>query len=128
MNVRLIPGVNEVHEKFWDEIKTNPGVKKRLDLGFIELVECKKAQPAVDEKGKKSEPVEETKAEGEGASILEELKSADAIAVVKETLDFDKLKEWKGIESRKGVLKAIDDQIELLEVPEKKEEKKEGDE
>jgi len=120
-DVRLMPGLNEVHEKFWDEVKSMPAIKKRMEMGLLELVKHKKAAPDSDEdKGVEDKP--------EPKCIIVECEVKDAIKIVKETLDHAKLEEWKSIEKRKSVLKVIESQIKMLNEPPQKKKETEGDE
>jgi PHD/YefM family antitoxin component YafN of YafNO toxin-antitoxin module len=96
--VRLLPGANHVNEKDIKDLKTlEHALKNHKDLSEVKV------------------KVEDDLAK----TLLGAMKAEDAIALVKETFESDKLKQLLEEESseknRKGVLAAIKEQIKLTE-------------
>lgn len=91
------PGVNDVPGQFWEQFETHPTVKVWMDEGKLEVL-------TEDEKA----PVEK---------VLAGLKPADAVKVVKDTLDAGLLEAWLKTEKRPAVVKAMKKQLEVLGEP-----------
>lgn len=91
------PGVNDVPGQFWEQVETHPTVKVWMDEGKLEVL-------TEDAKT----PVEK---------VLVGLKPADAVKVVKDTLDSGMLEAWMKTEKRPAVVKALKKQHELLVAP-----------
>ena len=92
IGVRLIPGANLLSENdvesFLAESK-HPLNKVLLDTGEIKVE----------------------------LEDISDLSAPKVTALVKDTFDLALLEEWKGTETRKSILKAIDDQIESIKNP-----------
>jgi len=104
----LMPGLNEIPREMIDWIeKTSPKDASwwlALDTGEIEYVEYQ------TEEGGKSTG---------GFDDLTNLKTDDAIEMVRGTHNMDVLRAWQAQESRKGVSKAILDKIAKMTPPPK---------
>lgn len=117
-DLRLIPGVNDVPEKVWNEVKDHPLVKARLQKGVIVPLPAAKPMEHAPE-ANPSSGHSHSGDQGAGADGLVSLNgfgAKEAEALVKETFDLPTLERWAGEETRKGVLKAIEAQIESLKV------------
>jgi hypothetical protein len=90
----LMPGINEVEEAAWKE-----ALKIELVRDLVRLGVLKPQAPAA--------PVA-------GAQGLAAMKVPEAIATVKKTVDKDLLEKWYADEQRKGVLEAIEEQLEEI--------------
>lgn len=99
MKMRLIPGVNDVSK--WKNIKSIEGQLKTLEERGDIII--------------KKVEVEDDFAEG----VLSPLNAGDAISIVKDTFDYDKLVEMKEEEAndknRSTVIKALEVQIQMSE-------------
>lgn len=93
-SVTLMPGANEVAEAIAKTMMEHPIIKIMIGEGTLEFLSNEKEE-----------------------FDLEKLSNGDAIALVKSTVFEDLLKDWKKLEKRKPVLKAIDEQLALLEAP-----------
>lgn len=92
IGVRLIPGANELKED-------------AIDV-FLQECDHPLNKVLIDNK----EIVFELKG-------ISELSAPKASSLVKDTFDLNLLEEWKDAETRKSVLKAIDEQIEAIKNP-----------
>lgn len=92
----FIPGINKISGEDWEEIKANPGIKKRIENKTIEIVDDRE--------------------DVESSETLKNHNSQKAIELVTQTLDKNLLEKWKELETRTTVLKAIDKQLGLLEL------------
>jgi hypothetical protein len=90
----LLPGINEVDEAAWKE-----ALKIELVRDFVRLGVLKPQTPA---------------AGAQESAGLAAMKAPEAIAVVKKTVDRDLLEKWYADEQRKGVLEAIEAQLEEI--------------
>ena len=104
----LLPGVNEVDAKKWEEFKLSPAIKHGISEGEIEEVDLPSAHD--------DSPVQ-----------ISDLNQKEALALVKATFDMTLLERWAESESRKGVLDALEKQIDAVKVKKPKEDA-EGDE
>jgi len=91
------PGVNDVPGQFWEQVETHPTVKVWMDEGKLEVL------------------TEDVKVPAD--KVLNGLKPADAVKVVKDTLDVELLDVWMKTEKRPAVVKALKKQHELLGAP-----------
>lgn len=106
--MRLLPGVNEVDAKAWDEFKTSPSIKHFIAEGEIEELDLPNAH--------------------EGSPVqIDDLNQKEALALVKATFDSKLLERWAANESRKGVLDALEKQMDALKLKAKEEEADEAD-
>jgi hypothetical protein len=116
--IQLIPGPNEITEDKWNLIKDNKVVKQRMETeiidpkrGKVKMLEIiKPSKPESDEKSEdveKSEDIEKLSIDG--------LSSKEAKEIIKETFNTKLLKTWQESESRSGVLKEIEKQLEKIE-------------
>lgn len=103
----LIPGVNEVDAKKWAEFKLSPTIKHHIAEGEIEELDL----PIAHE----DSPVQ-----------IGDLNQKDALSLVKATFDKALLDRWAANESRKGVLDALEKQMDAIAL--KSKEKAEADE
>lgn len=103
--MKLLPGVNEVDAKTWDEFKLSPSIKHFIAEGEIEELDLPNAQ--------------------EGSPVqIDDLNQKEALALVKATFDSKLLERWAANESRKGVLDALEKQMDALKL--KKDEKEDA--
>jgi hypothetical protein len=95
--INLTPGVNQVDDKLWEAAVANPGavLKHLFKQKLLEVLDAPK--------GAKAEQAKEPEAD-------------EAIALIADTLDRDTLEAWRRGESRKTVLAALDEQLELTKV------------
>lgn len=98
----LIPGVNEVTDDQFKQIKSTFKGKILLDEGKIEVV----AAPKTDAKGKKDTD--------EAACPLIGMPVKEAVETVKATLRLDLLNAWKAADDRKAIQNAIEDQLQAI--------------
>jgi len=99
----LLPGVNEVDAKAWDEFKLSPSIKHCIAEGEIEELDFPTANP--------DSPVQ-----------IDDLNQKEALALVKATFDSKLLERWAANESRKGVLDALEKQMDALKLKKDEEE------
>lgn len=100
----LKPGVNDVPPEIWAKWRETPVMKSRLE-----------AEKVIEPK---AEEVEEQAPE---LPTLEKLSIAKACELVKQTFDVELLEKWIVDEKRERVLKALEKQLEAVEVKAKKE-------
>lgn len=86
----LKPGVNEVEASKVEAALKNPVIKWYVEQGLIVL------------------------GDGPAPETLEKLKPAEAVALVKKTVDKELLERWFDAEKRKPVLEAIEAQIDAI--------------
>lgn len=109
--VQFMPGPNEVDAKTWENVKKNPLIKTRMET---EIVDPKRGKVFLLEVVSKK--VDETKGEEkETVEGISELGVKEAKALVEETFNTTLLREWQESETRKGVLTAIEKQLEAIE-------------
>jgi hypothetical protein len=89
----LLPGINEVDEAEWAKAEKIPVVQHMIKEGTLK-----------PQKGK-------------SAADLSQLKAPEAIELVENTVDRELLEGWFANEQRKGVLEAIEAQLEEIAVP-----------
>lgn len=98
--VSLIPGFNEVKSHILENKLVKPIITEKIEMGELEIPELE---------------IDDDFAE----SKLGELNVSDAVKVVKETFDYDtllKMKEDEEVEkNRKGIIKVLEEQIQLSE-------------
>lgn len=106
----LLPGVNEVDAKKWEEFSKSPAIKHHIAEGEIEELDLPNAH--------------------EGSPVqIDDLNQKEALALVKATFDSKLLERWAENESRKGVLDALEKQMDAIKLKKKDdEEENEGDE
>lgn len=108
--IRLIPGINEVPDEVWNQVRGLKKIKFYLEEGHI-------VEKYVEEKKDAKEKViaVETK------KVFAELESEEQEVLVKDTFNLQLLGKWrkKGNDFLKGV---IDDQIDMIKNPGKKDE------
>lgn len=106
------PGVNEVSKESWEKIIEDPSIKQKISAGFLVVMhhrdhEVQKAQLSIEPSVAREElEVDET---------LDKLNAHEAASIIETTFDFELLQKWKALEERKGVLKAIDKQLDIIE-------------
>ena len=101
-HLALKPGVNEVDQELWDEVKGTKVAQHLVKSGKLEVMGGGKAKAS-----------------------LAELTAEEALELVSQTLDRDLLNGFAEEEKRKPVLKAIKDQLEKVKVGKKKDEETE---
>lgn len=104
---KILPGMNEIDEKDWNELKKHPILQPYIEQG--DLVEIAKAK---DSKGK----------EGIGAYEVKEAKT-----IIKGTFDKLLLKKWLQGESRDQVRAALQAQLEDIDKKTTKEKTEDDD-
>lgn len=108
----LMPGVNDIDDAEWAKcVKTYPMLTRYLEEGVIEIPETSDGKPVE-------------------ANELGTLNERQAIKLVKETASEDLLLKWHDSESaskRKGVVKAIEAQMDRLAKAGEPLKKKDGD-
>lgn len=105
MSVVLRPGLNTVKSDEWNQVKDTPDVKARLKANQLEIVE---------DDAKKSGKKDESK-DSSGAQDIGSLNVDKAKALIADTYSVKQLNAWKEPETRSGVIKAIDAQLEKIE-------------
>jgi hypothetical protein len=101
--VRFFPGINEVEDAQWDQIKDHPLLKKKMEMGQLELVQRRKPKGSEEAAQEPERPA------------LEAMAAKKAIAVIEEIFNVDSLKKILLIEKRSGVRYAIEKQIASIE-------------
>lgn len=99
--LRLIPGINEVPDAQWNEVKKN--LEGKLSAKLIEEV------GSTTVKGKGANAPEVTV-----GKTLKDLSFGEAEAIIKQTLDVALLETWKKAEERSDVRLAILNQIDEM--------------
>lgn len=100
VQVSFVPGVNSVKDTDWKKCAAHPTVKAMMEDGDIEVIESKSGSDS-DKK--------------DGAPDLKDMNAKDAIKAVKATANPDLLEDWKKLESRETVKKAIVDQLDKID-------------
>jgi hypothetical protein len=107
--LRLKPGINEVHKSIWEAVKSNPGVKSRVADEYIKMF-GEKGESKQKKSGKKEE---------ESGTTLENISVAKARKIVSDCFDVETLLKWKGEEEtgkkRKGLIDAIEKQLYTID-------------
>lgn len=100
------PGYNLIAQENLDAMLANPYLKKNWeqlqDSGVVKVLDTDKADPSA------SEP------------DLTELNLTQAVDRVKATTSLELLESWASVDPRKGVQKAIDEQINKISPPDTK--------
>lgn len=102
-SIRLLPGLNEVSPKHWEEALGLPVVQHYVKTKVFEVVETPAPRGA-----SKTQPVSEVR--------LASLPEDKAVELVKQVLDRDLLLKWKADETRPTALDAIEEQLKLLQL------------
>lgn len=97
--LNLKPGANEIPDIVWDTVKNWKAVTSRIESGAIQIV---------------------TQKTGSTEPVLSDLDVKEANKLILVTADRELLKKWASLETRKNVLKAIEDQIKLITHPKEK--------
>ncbi len=123
--LQIKPGVNNIPDKIWKKVAENPTIKQKMGAGYLKIA----AEAPEKPKSKVSDESQlDLDGEGEEGNVsLSDMNATEATELINETFDEDLLLEWKKDETRKGVLKVLDEQIELVELGEDGEEE-DGDE
>lgn len=98
----LLPGVNDVLPKAWEEFSKSPSIRHFIAEGEIEVLEIPKAAATP------ASPIQ-----------IDKLNQKDALALVRATFDKALLERWAVSESRKPVLDALERQLDGLKLPKK---------
>lgn len=124
-SVRFIPGLNYLTEDQWNEIKDHPLLPNRFKEGHLVWVKTKGPNDFVEPNKKvPSGEVADTSVSSEldlAKDILADFTIKEAQKMVANTFDVLLLEVWKDKEDRKGVLSAINDQIEKINAQQSKE-------
>lgn len=105
---RLLPGVNEVDAASWEKVKDSTFSKWYLEQGLVEIIHEPKSNGKISElsgDGSKND-----------SSAIKKLAAKKALEIIKETYDPALLNKWAQTETRKQVLKAIEDQAQSLKL------------
>jgi len=94
-NVQLAPGINQVAKKDWDICKNLPKIKRLVADGKIKV--CVNSD------------------DSENEFAINKVQVKEAVAVVKKTLNIVLLEEWLLSETRPSLVKAIKEQITLIQ-------------
>ena len=94
------PGANAIKDSDWNELKKHPTVQKMLSAGFFKVLLDK--DPPAKEEG------------ADEVFDLASVNSKKATEIVENTLDESLLTSWMQAEDRKGVLNAIEKQLEKI--------------
>ncbi|HCU25444.1 MAG TPA: hypothetical protein DF383_10545 [Deltaproteobacteria bacterium] len=118
--LRLIPGNNDVSENVWNEVKDHPLVKMRVEKAII--IPMPQNRVAKVENAAQENDSQQTASatESDGLVSLKDYPAKEAEGLVAETFDIPTLERWKSEETRKGVIKAIDAQLDSLKIDEEK--------
>lgn len=95
--VQLLPGINEISDKEWDEIEDHKNVQAHIEEGNLVV----RDKPSGDRK---------QKTEG-----LMQYDIKEAKRIVKETFDKELLAKWSDMDDRKGVQEAIAVQVKKVD-------------
>lgn len=93
----LLPGINEIEDQVWKELKSQPGVKRLMAKSIL----LEKAPPTKD-----------NKKVGKG---LAKYSAEEAAFIVEETYDKRLLSDWLKLESRAVIKTAIETQLDVIE-------------
>lgn len=104
-SIRLLPGLNEVPAAQWKEAKEHPIIAHQIKVGVFEEVITPEEPEAP-----KGTPQSEIR--------LVSLAEDKAVELVHQVLDRELLLKWKADETRPDALKAIEEQLKLLELSE----------
>lgn len=118
--VNLVPGVNQVDDALWKKAsgkKQNKVLKALFDGKTVEVLGGTNSKSDTSEQSSDDED-EDGKGPASGAAKtgrdnLSDLNAEEARELISDTLDRDTLEAWRQGESRKTVLAAIDEQLEL---------------
>lgn len=110
-NLRLVPGVNAVEASTWARFaEKNTVVKSLLSVGTISVARASVPVPDA--------PAGAAGTGGDGpdarATLLDGLKTKDAVALVEETFDVSLLNVWKDAVKDKKVAAAIAKQLDTI--------------
>ena len=103
--VLIIPGVNHVERSVWELHENNPSIQEFIKTGKMEVI--------VDSDEKQESKNNEIECESDELSGLNVKK---AVEIVKGTYRIDLLKKWSEMETRRGVITAIESQIETMTI------------
>lgn len=111
--IRLIPGINEIPDEVWNQVRGLKKIKFYLEEGHI-------VEKYMEEKKDAKEKVISV----ETKKVFVELESEEQETLVKDTYDLKLLSKWrkKGNDFLKGV---IDDQIDMIKNPKKEDDDEE---
>ena len=109
----LRPGWNEFPKQVWEQNKENPGVKKMLKDGKIELMEAV-VKTKVRTKAGKLKTVEKAIGQDDAEFRIKKLDEKMALAIIKDTFNREMLQRWLDEETRSRVKRALEKQINPL--------------
>ena len=113
--IRLVTGMNEITEKQWQTIQKNKVVLAMLESGVLEFIS------GPEEFGGKKfitakDPTAEAPIEVVGDDYsLSTLNGKEAGIIIADTFDIELLKRWSKVETRNGVKKAIETQMDKIQ-------------
>lgn len=110
-NLKLVPGVNAVEAAKWSQFaEKNTVVKSLMSAGTIQVARASVPVPDA--------PAGAPETEGDGpdvrATLLDGLKTKEAVALVEETFDVELLNVWKDAVKDKKVAAAIAKQLDTI--------------
>ncbi|NIQ92383.1 MAG: hypothetical protein GWN93_26755 [Deltaproteobacteria bacterium] len=106
-DIRLVPGINEVREVFFEKAKSNNGFQTRIKRGLIEVIE----NPLPKQRKQDVDAEESTE---ELTESLADHNAKKAIEEIKKCVITEKLIAWRANDDRKTVIDAIDERLEKL--------------
>ena len=95
----LKPGLNTLEQADWDKLKNHPVIKSMLAEKELEII-------AEDVPGEPTKDLKE----------LKDLSSKEAKELIELTFEIPQLKSWSESETRAPIKKAIETQIEKIEI------------
>ena len=109
----LQPGWNEFPKNVWDQNKENPGIKRMVKEGLIELLEETVSVRMRDKSGK-VKTVKKTIGHDDKPVALKYFEESKAIKIVNQTFNRDILQRWADEETRHKVKRALEKQLKPL--------------
>lgn len=106
----VVPGINRIDDKFWNTIKGNPDVQRRLEADD-------EGRPMLMVISEKAGDTKKAKELGHHADLL--FPDDKAEKIVRKCLNKPLLEEWKRSDKRPNIQFACQDQLEKLKIPTK---------
>ena len=121
--VSFVPGTNFLTEKQWEKIKNHPLLAYKFDNGHLVFAKGRGPDDYIESKvAPKKDSDEEVVSEEENVNdLIFSASTKEAKEIVESTFDVKVLEYWKEKETRKGVLSAIEDQLEKINAQKLKE-------
>lgn len=99
VNIVLMPGINQVSNPHWEQMKHNPLIQKRIEKGLIEAAA----------------------GAGEVDDDIAKLHHKQATKLIEDTFDVKLLNRWLDVDTRPAVQRAIASQLDKLKIETKNE-------